>query len=82
MWRKLILEWRIARAENCLIINMIVLGSNAELSREVSALSPQVVEEVVARIAWGLDIIENRDIENAARATQPWFSGNISFILG
>ena len=51
MWRKLILEWRIARTENCLIIDMTVLGSNAELSREVSALSPHVVEEIVAGTA-------------------------------
>ena len=68
MWRKLILAWRDPNAENCLIINMTFFGFNAELSRGVSALSPHVDEQEVAREAWGLDILENVNIENAARA--------------
>ena len=49
VWRKLILAWRDPNAENCLIINMTFFGFNAELSSGVSALSPHVDEQEVAR---------------------------------
>ena len=44
-----------------MIIDMTLLGSNVELSRRVPVLSPLEFEQLEV---WGLDIIDNRDLEN------------------